>query len=69
MAATWAVKRWEREENAIDFDSQANQASSSSRLLRAGKGAPGPSVTGSLTCPLSPKGFKDLIEESSPLVC
>jgi hypothetical protein len=59
-----------RQGNQPDWlDSQTNHPSSSSRRLGAGSGAPEPSVVGRRTYPRSPKGFRDLIEESRPLCC
>ena len=48
---------------------RANQPSSSSRLVGAGRGAPGPSLVGRRTWPLSPNGFKDCSDESRPVCC
>lgn len=53
----------------MGLDSQTNHPSSSSRRLGAGRGAPAPSVVGKRTYPRSPKGFRDLIDESRPLCC
>lgn len=50
--------------NGVDI--QANQPSSSSRRLGAGKGAPGPSVVGSRTYPRSPNRFSDCSDERRP---
>lgn len=46
---------------------RANQPSSSSLLLGAGRGAPALSVVGSCTYPPPPKGFNDLIDDKRPL--
>ena len=50
-----------------DHDLHANQPSSSSRLVGAGRGAPGPSWVGSLTCPPArePNGFRVWILSSN----
>jgi hypothetical protein len=48
-------------------DLHANQPSSSSLLLGAGRGAPAPSVVGSLTCPSLLKGLSDVIDDKRPL--
>jgi len=48
---------------------RANQASSSSLLLGAGKGAPSLSIVGSLTYPPLPNGFKLLIDVKRPDCC
>jgi hypothetical protein len=56
-------------EMQIGLGLQTNHPSSSSRRVGAGRGAPAPSVVGRRTYPRSPKGFKDLIDESRPLCC
>lgn len=58
------IKRAQRELN-----SRANQASSSSLLLAAGRGAPSLSIVGSLTYPPFPNGFKLLIDDNRPVCC
>ena len=47
--------------------SRAKKPSSSSLLLGAGNGAPGPSVVGSWTYPSPPNGLSDLMDDSRPL--
>lgn len=49
--------------------SRAKKPSSSSLLLGAGNGAPGPSVVGSWTYPSPPNGLSDLMDDSRPLCC
>ena len=59
---------WGRFQSAIYYHLHAKNPSSSSRLLGAGSGAPGASCVGSLTYPLSPKGFRDCNLDSMGVV-